>query len=58
MEVILKDARDRLVRMSVRELLTSERAEVIPAGTGVAADDGEPAAVVLARLTKEWGTTT
>ncbi|MET8058121.1 Mu transposase C-terminal domain-containing protein [Streptomyces microflavus] len=53
MEVILKDARDRLVRMSVRELLTSERAEVIPSDRGPAADDGDLAASVLARLTKE-----
>ncbi len=53
MEVILKDARDRLVRISVRELLTSERAEVIPTGPGPVADEGESAAAVLARLTKE-----
>ncbi|OEJ58256.1 transposase [Streptomyces agglomeratus] len=54
MEVILKDARDRLVRMSVRELLTSDRAEVIPEDQGPAADDeGDLVSVVLARLTKE-----
>ncbi|WEB43344.1 Mu transposase C-terminal domain-containing protein [Streptomyces yunnanensis] len=53
MEVILKDARDRLARMSVRELLTSDRAEVIPKDGGPAADDVELAAVVLGRLTKE-----
>uniref|UniRef100_A0AAU2VBZ5 Mu transposase C-terminal domain-containing protein n=1 Tax=Streptomyces sp. NBC_00003 TaxID=2903608 RepID=A0AAU2VBZ5_9ACTN len=53
MEVILKDARDRLVRMSVRELLTSDRAEVIPTDSGPAADDGDLTSVVLARLTKE-----
>ncbi|MGW5461026.1 Mu transposase C-terminal domain-containing protein [Streptomyces sp. NPDC003996] len=54
MEVILKDARDRLVRMSVRELLTSDRAEVIPEDQGPAADDEEDlVSVVLARLTKE-----
>ncbi|MEU2251083.1 hypothetical protein [Streptomyces sp. NPDC019224] len=54
MEVILKDARDRLVRMSVRELLTSDRAEVIPDDRGpAAADDGDLVSVVLARLTKE-----
>ncbi|WP_235614533.1 hypothetical protein [Streptomyces ambofaciens] len=52
-EVTLKDARDRLVRMSVRELLTSDRAEVIPEGRGPAADDGDLVSVVLARLTKE-----
>ncbi|MEU6017829.1 Mu transposase C-terminal domain-containing protein [Streptomyces sp. NPDC047515] len=53
MEVILKDARDRLVRMSMRELLTSDRAEVIPEGQGLATDDGDMVSVVLARLTKE-----
>ncbi|MFE7042958.1 Mu transposase C-terminal domain-containing protein [Streptomyces atratus] len=53
MEVILKDARDRLVRMSVRELLTSDRAEVIPEDRGPAAGDGDLVSVVLARLTKE-----
>ncbi|MER7911314.1 Mu transposase C-terminal domain-containing protein [Streptomyces sp. NPDC096068] len=55
MEVILKDARDRLVRMSVRELLTSDRAEVIPEDRGPAAadDEGDLVSVVLARLTKE-----
>ncbi|MFJ9580719.1 Mu transposase C-terminal domain-containing protein [Streptomyces sp. NPDC101191] len=53
MEVILKDARDRLVRISVRELLTSDRAEVIPTDSGPAADDGDLVSVVLARLTKE-----
>ncbi|WP_406140982.1 hypothetical protein [Streptomyces sp. NBC_01089] len=53
MEVILKDARDRLIRMSVRELLTSGRAEVIVEDPEPATDDGELAAVVLSRLTKE-----
>ncbi|MFJ5179767.1 hypothetical protein ACIP68_38720 [Streptomyces griseoviridis] len=54
MEVILKDARDRLVRMSVRELLTSDRAEVVPEDRGPAADDeGDLVSVVLARLTRE-----
>ncbi|MEU7179192.1 Mu transposase C-terminal domain-containing protein [Streptomyces celluloflavus] len=53
MEVILKDARDRLVRMSVRELLTSDRAEVIPTESGPVADDGDLVSVLLARLTKE-----
>ncbi|MEU6118262.1 transposase [Streptomyces sp. NPDC047117] len=52
MEVILKDARGRLMRMGVRELLTSERAQVIPRDKGPAADDSELAAVVLARLTQ------
>nr|WP_202466956.1 Mu transposase C-terminal domain-containing protein [Streptomyces sp. SID4951] len=54
MEVILKDARDRLMRMPVRELLTSDRAEVIPEDRGPAADDeGDLVSVVLTRLTKE-----
>ncbi|MGW3933765.1 Mu transposase C-terminal domain-containing protein [Streptomyces microflavus] len=39
--------------MSVRELLTSDRAEVIPTDSGPAADDGDLVSVVLARLTKE-----
>lgn len=54
MEVVLKDGRDRLARMSLRELLTSDRAELIhdksgPSPTG----DGDLAAVVLNRLTKD-----
>jgi len=54
MEVILKDARDRLARMSLRELLTSDRAELIHDGSGPSsADDGDVAAVVLNRLTKD-----
>lgn len=53
MEVILKDVRDRLVRMSVRELLTSQRAQMIPTGPGPSADEGDLAAVVLARLSKD-----
>jgi transposase InsO family protein len=54
MEVIVKDARDRLARMSLRELLTSDRAELIHDGSGPsAADDEDVAAVVLNRLTKE-----
>ncbi|MFE9885675.1 helix-turn-helix domain-containing protein [Streptomyces scopuliridis] len=54
MEVILKDGRDRLARMSLRELLTSDRAELIHDGSGPSsADDEDVAAVVLNRLTKE-----
>jgi len=54
MEVVLKDGRDRLARMSLRELLTSERAELIHDRAGPAsADDEDLAAVVLNRLTKE-----
>ncbi|MGW7328417.1 helix-turn-helix domain-containing protein [Streptomyces sp. NPDC054840] len=54
MEVVLKDGRDRLVRMSVRELLSPGRAQVIPSSAGPsAADEEDVAAVVLDRLTKE-----
>lgn len=53
MEVILKDSRDRLTRMSVRELLASDRADVIAEDSGPAADEGELASVVLSRLTKQ-----
>jgi hypothetical protein len=54
MEVILKDGRDRLARMSPRELLTSDRAELIHDGSGPSsAGDEHVAAVVLNRLTKE-----
>ncbi|MER6101307.1 hypothetical protein ABT115_02925 [Streptomyces sp. NPDC001832] len=54
MEVVLKDGRDRLSRMSLRELLTSDRAELIDDGTGPSSvDDGDVAAVVLNRLTKD-----
>lgn len=49
-----KDGRDRLSRMSLRELLTSDRAELIDDGTGPSSvDDGDVAAVVLNRLTKD-----
>ncbi|MFJ3714081.1 hypothetical protein [Streptomyces sp. NPDC090053] len=54
MEVVLKDGRDRLARMSVRELLRPGRAQVIPSSAGPsAADEEDVAAVVLDRLTKE-----
>ena len=50
MEVLLRDGRDRLSRMSVRELMTSGRAEVVAQGPGPAAtDEQEPAAVLFAR---------
>ncbi|WP_406252699.1 helix-turn-helix domain-containing protein [Streptomyces atratus] len=53
MEVVLKDGRDRLARMSVRELLTSDRAELIHDRSGPSsADDEDVAAVVLNRLAK------
>ncbi len=54
MEVVLKDGRDRLARMSLRELLTSDRAELVHDRSGPSsADDEDLAAVVLNRLTKE-----
>jgi hypothetical protein len=53
MEVVLKDGRDRLARMSLRELLTSDRAELIHDTLGLpSASGGDLAAVVLNRLTK------
>ncbi|MFI6948991.1 helix-turn-helix domain-containing protein [Streptomyces sp. NPDC050422] len=54
MEVVLKDGRNRLARMSLRELLTSDRVELIHDRSGPsAADDEDVAAVVLSRLTKD-----
>lgn len=52
-EVLLKDATgQRIVRMSVRELLISNRARVIPDSPGPSADDPmETASVLLAELT-------
>jgi hypothetical protein len=53
-EVVLKNATGRrIVRVSVRELLISDRARVIPDGPGPAADDpGDIVGVVLAELTE------
>ncbi|MEV5202396.1 transposase [Streptomyces sp. NPDC053720] len=54
LEVVLKDGRDRLARISLRELLTSGRAELMHDGAGPSSsDDADVAAVVLNRLTKE-----
>jgi hypothetical protein len=51
-EVIVKDSRGRVLRMSQRELLLSDRARVIPDGDGPAANDPyETAGTLLARLT-------
>lgn len=52
-EVLLKDAAGhRLVRVSVRELLASDRARVVPDGPGPSAEDPvEAAGVLLAELT-------
>lgn len=50
-DVVLRDGRDRLVRMSLRELLLSGRARVIPADPdSAAAGEDELAAVVLGQL--------
>ncbi|MET8013968.1 helix-turn-helix domain-containing protein [Streptomyces sp. NPDC005271] len=54
MEVVLKDGRDRLARMSLRELLASDRAELIHDTAGPSSTDAaDLAAVVLNRLTKD-----
>ncbi|MEV6699676.1 helix-turn-helix domain-containing protein [Streptomyces sp. NPDC051453] len=54
MEVVLKDGRDRLTRISLRELLTSGRAELIHDRSGPSSADEEGAvAVVLNRLTRD-----
>lgn len=51
-EVVLKNATSRqIVRVSLRELLTSDRARVVPNGPGPSADDPEDtASVILAAL--------
>ncbi|WP_405985496.1 helix-turn-helix domain-containing protein [Streptomyces sp. NBC_00872] len=50
-EVVLKDAHGRLLRLSLKELLFSDRAAISPDGPGPSADDeGEIASVVLAQL--------
>ncbi|WP_432110953.1 helix-turn-helix domain-containing protein [Streptomyces sp. YPW6] len=50
-EVVLKDGRGRLLRLSLKELLFSDRAAVSPDGPGPSADDeGEIASVVLGQL--------
>ena len=52
-EVVLKDHHGRLMRLAVRELLLSDRVQVIPDGPGPMSDDpDELAAVTLAELTK------
>lgn len=54
-ELVLRGMKGRrdLLRVSLRELLTSERARVIPELPGPSSDDpGEPASVVLAELTE------
>jgi transposase len=50
-EVVLKDGRGRITRISVRELLFSDRAQVIPDGPGPSSTDGvKPASVILSQL--------
>ncbi|KIE24258.1 transposase [Streptomyces sp. MUSC 125] len=50
-EVVLKDGRGRLLRLSLKELLFSDRAVINPDGPGPSADDeGEIASVVLGQL--------
>ncbi|HEV2345630.1 MAG TPA: hypothetical protein VGS97_16145 [Actinocrinis sp.] len=51
-EALLKDGRDRLLRMSARELVVSGRAQVVATGPGPASNDpGEVASIALAKLT-------
>ncbi|RJQ83399.1 transposase [Pseudonocardiaceae bacterium YIM PH 21723] len=51
-EVVLKNATGQRIRVSVRELLTSDRARIIPTSPGPSADDPqELASVLLASLT-------
>ncbi|WP_371632171.1 TnsA-like heteromeric transposase endonuclease subunit [Streptomyces sp. NBC_01259] len=53
-EVLVRDGHDRRFRLSLREVLVSGRAEVIPEGPGPASDDPrETASIVLAQLTDE-----
>ncbi|MGW1196544.1 transposase [Streptomyces sp. NPDC002536] len=50
-EAVLKDGRGRLVRLSVRELLFSGRAEIVPEEAGPSSHDAqEIASVVLSQL--------
>ena len=53
-EVVLKDRLGRLMRVSVRELLFSDRCTVVPDGLGPSSDDDRDlASVVLSRLSVE-----
>jgi hypothetical protein len=52
-EVVLKDHHGRLMRLAVKELLLSDRAQVIPDSPGPSSDDDEDlASVVLAQLSQ------
>ncbi|MCM8555987.1 Mu transposase C-terminal domain-containing protein [Streptomyces sp. STCH 565 A] len=58
-EVVLKDAHGHLLRLSLRELLFSDRAVIIPDGPGPASDaEDEIASIVLGQLdeTARWET--
>jgi transposase InsO family protein len=51
--VVVKDSRERISRLSVKELLTSDRTRVIPDMAGPAGDDPEDlASVVLSQLSE------
>ncbi|MFB7557273.1 helix-turn-helix domain-containing protein [Streptomyces brevispora] len=53
-EVVLKDGRDRLLRLSLRELLFSDRAVIVPEIDRPSADDAEEiASVVLGQLGRD-----
>jgi transposase InsO family protein len=53
-EVVLADGRGRLLRMSVKELLFSDRAQVIPGGPGPGGSDEDmPAVVTLDQLSQD-----
>lgn len=52
MEVVLMDGRDRPTRMSLRELLTCDRAELIHDRSGPSAADDEDLAARTALITR------
>jgi transposase InsO family protein len=53
-EVLVRDGRDRRFRLSLREILASGRARVIPDGPGPSSDEPrETASVILGQLTAE-----
>ncbi|MFD7497793.1 helix-turn-helix domain-containing protein [Streptomyces sp. NPDC059832] len=53
-EVVLKDHHGRILRLSLRELLFSDRATLIPEGPGPSSDDAEEiASVVLGQLDED-----
>ncbi len=50
-EVVLRDGHGRMIRLTLRELLFSDRARIIPSEEGPSADDeGDLASVVLSQL--------